>query len=229
MKQAGARRHATGDGSVLPAAGGREHAGRRGALGRGEPIRPATGDGCRTSRCAPGAPRPREIRWRTTTMRPRDPGRPDIRPLSFGAGAHFCPGAPLARAEAGIALPMPLRRCGAVPASSLPVPRPTAAGWSFRVTAGSRWRSGGSRAWAALRRRSGSVAAASSDRREAPGPEHGSRRTGVPDQGLTRSGQTDADCFSGSGVPAVRPAGAAACSLRRIQRSPRRIRGRSKK
>ncbi|MFD6183029.1 cytochrome P450 [Streptomyces goshikiensis] len=39
-----------------------------------------------------------------------DPDRPDIQPLSFGAGAHFCLGAPLARVEAQIALPRLLRR-----------------------------------------------------------------------------------------------------------------------
>jgi cytochrome P450 len=39
-----------------------------------------------------------------------DPDRPDIQPLSFGAGAHFCLGAPLSRMEAQIALPRLLRR-----------------------------------------------------------------------------------------------------------------------
>ncbi|WP_189082231.1 cytochrome P450 [Mangrovihabitans endophyticus] len=39
-----------------------------------------------------------------------DPDRPQNAPLSFGAGAHYCLGAPLARLEAQIALPAVLRR-----------------------------------------------------------------------------------------------------------------------
>lgn len=39
-----------------------------------------------------------------------DPDRPDIQPLSFGAGPHFCLGAPLSRMEAQIAMPRLLRR-----------------------------------------------------------------------------------------------------------------------
>jgi len=39
-----------------------------------------------------------------------DPDRGDIQPLSFGAGSHFCLGAPLSRMEAQIALPRLLRR-----------------------------------------------------------------------------------------------------------------------
>ncbi|WP_328973814.1 cytochrome P450 [Streptomyces sp. NBC_00239] len=39
-----------------------------------------------------------------------DPDRTDNKPLSFGLGAHFCLGAPLARLEARIALPALLRR-----------------------------------------------------------------------------------------------------------------------
>jgi cytochrome P450 len=39
-----------------------------------------------------------------------DPDRPDVQPLSFGAGSHFCLGAPLSRMEAQIAMPRLLRR-----------------------------------------------------------------------------------------------------------------------
>ena len=39
-----------------------------------------------------------------------DPARPDNQPISFGAGAHYCLGAALARAEAQLALPMVLER-----------------------------------------------------------------------------------------------------------------------
>ncbi|MET8339888.1 cytochrome P450 [Streptosporangium canum] len=39
-----------------------------------------------------------------------DPDRPDIQPLSFAGGIHYCVGAPLARMEAQVALPMLLRR-----------------------------------------------------------------------------------------------------------------------
>jgi cytochrome P450 len=54
-----------------------------------------------------------------------DPGRPDIRPLSFGSGGHFCLGAPLSRLEAQIALPRLLRRFPRLAAAQPPVRRDT--------------------------------------------------------------------------------------------------------
>ncbi|MBY8875276.1 cytochrome P450 [Micromonospora sp. PLK6-60] len=39
-----------------------------------------------------------------------DPSRPQIQPLSFGAGPHYCLGAALARLEAQVAFPLLLRR-----------------------------------------------------------------------------------------------------------------------
>jgi cytochrome P450 len=39
-----------------------------------------------------------------------DPYRPDNRPLTFGAGPHFCLGAALTRAEGKVAFPMLLQR-----------------------------------------------------------------------------------------------------------------------
>jgi cytochrome P450 len=52
-----------------------------------------------------------------------DPSRPDVQPLSFGAGPHFCLGAPLSRMEARIALPLLLRRFPSLSAAEPPDPR----------------------------------------------------------------------------------------------------------
>ncbi|MEV4920249.1 cytochrome P450 [Streptomyces tirandamycinicus] len=52
-----------------------------------------------------------------------DPDRPDNRPLSFGAGGHFCLGAPLARLEAQIALPRLFARFPRLAATEPPVYR----------------------------------------------------------------------------------------------------------
>ncbi|MEU2073831.1 cytochrome P450 [Streptomyces sp. NPDC013489] len=52
-----------------------------------------------------------------------DPDRPDNRPLSFGAGGHFCLGAPLARLEAALALPRLFARFPGLTATEPPVYR----------------------------------------------------------------------------------------------------------
>lgn len=52
-----------------------------------------------------------------------DPARPDNAPLSFGAGAHFCLGAALARLEARIAFPLLLDRFPRLRPDGVPVRR----------------------------------------------------------------------------------------------------------
>jgi cytochrome P450 len=61
-----------------------------------------------------------------------DPFRTDQAPLSFGAGAHYCLGAPLARLEAQIALPALLRRFPDLALAGRPIRRPrmNLRGWS---------------------------------------------------------------------------------------------------
>lgn len=54
-----------------------------------------------------------------------DPDRRDIQPLSFGAGSHFCLGAPLSRMEAQIALPRLLRRFPELTLAGPPLRRDT--------------------------------------------------------------------------------------------------------
>ena len=66
-----------------------------------------------------------------------DPDRPRNSPLSFGAGAHYCLGAPLARREAQVALPALLRRFPDLALQGRPVRRPrmNLRGWrELRVT-----------------------------------------------------------------------------------------------
>jgi cytochrome P450 len=50
-----------------------------------------------------------------------DPVRPDNQPISFGAGAHYCLGAALARTEAQLALPMVMDRFPALALGAEPV------------------------------------------------------------------------------------------------------------
>ena len=61
-----------------------------------------------------------------------DPDRTDNAPLSFGAGAHYCLGAPLARLEAQVALPALLRRFPGIGLTAKPRRRPrlTLRGWA---------------------------------------------------------------------------------------------------
>jgi cytochrome P450 len=61
-----------------------------------------------------------------------DPDRADNAPLSFGAGAHYCLGAPLARLEAQVALPALLRRFPEMTLTARPRRRPrlTLRGWA---------------------------------------------------------------------------------------------------
>lgn len=54
-----------------------------------------------------------------------DPDRGAIQPLSFGAGSHFCLGAPLSRMEAQIALPRLLRRFPELAVAAAPRRRDT--------------------------------------------------------------------------------------------------------
>ncbi|MFB9337764.1 cytochrome P450 [Actinoplanes octamycinicus] len=52
-----------------------------------------------------------------------DPDRPNIQPVSFGGGAHYCLGAPLARLEAQVAFPLLLTRLPGLALAGEPVRR----------------------------------------------------------------------------------------------------------
>ncbi|MEU4428348.1 cytochrome P450 [Actinoplanes sp. NPDC024001] len=52
-----------------------------------------------------------------------DPDRPNIQPVSFGGGAHYCLGAPLARLEAQVAFPLLLTMLPRLAVAGVPVLR----------------------------------------------------------------------------------------------------------
>ncbi|MBB2940394.1 cytochrome P450 [Actinoplanes lutulentus] len=52
-----------------------------------------------------------------------DPDRPNIQPVSFGGGAHYCLGAPLARLEAQVAFPLLLKKLPTLKPAATPVRR----------------------------------------------------------------------------------------------------------
>jgi cytochrome P450 len=52
-----------------------------------------------------------------------DPDRPNVQPVSFGGGAHYCLGAPLARLEAQVAFPLLLTLLPRLALSGPPVRR----------------------------------------------------------------------------------------------------------
>ncbi len=52
-----------------------------------------------------------------------DPDRPNIQPVSFGGGSHYCLGAPLARLEAQVAFPLLLNMLPRLALSGPPVRR----------------------------------------------------------------------------------------------------------
>ena len=93
------------------------------------PVVPGGGHGRRrdaarrTARCWCCSAPATAIRSRFAEPDVFDPARADNQPLSFGAGAHYCLGAALARMEAQIALPMLLGRLPGLALAGDPVRR----------------------------------------------------------------------------------------------------------